>query len=50
VSVDRNVIKSEGNNILKCTVLTKEMQPTWKAKMNVTPIIIGATGTVSITS
>jgi hypothetical protein len=49
VFVNRNVIKNEGSSISKCTGLTKEMQPTWKAKTNVTPIIIGATGTVSIT-
>jgi hypothetical protein len=44
---DRNVIKKEAEKILKCKDLTTEMQRMWNVKTQVTPVTIGATGTVS---
>ena len=46
-SGDRNVIKKEAENILKCIDLTTEVQRMWNAKTKVLPVIIGATGTIS---
>jgi hypothetical protein len=42
---DRNVIKKEAEKILKY----KEIQRMWNVKTEVTPVIIGATGTISKT-
>ena len=44
---DRNVIKKEGEKILKYKDLTIEIQCRWKVKTRVIPVIIGATGTIS---
>jgi hypothetical protein len=48
VSGDRNVIKKEAKKILKYKDLTIEIQCMWNVKTNVVPVIIGATGTLSI--
>ena len=47
ISGDRNVIKKEAKNILKCKDLTEEIQRMWNVKTKVIPVIIGATGTIS---
>jgi len=44
---DRNVIKKESEKILKYEVLIIEIQGMWNVKAKVTPVIIGATGTIS---
>jgi hypothetical protein len=44
---DRNVLKKEAEKILKCKDLTTEIQRMWNVKTKVTPVIIGATGTIS---
>jgi hypothetical protein len=44
---DRNVIKKEAENILKYKDLTIELQRIGNVKTKVTPVIIGATGTIS---
>jgi hypothetical protein len=44
---DRNVIKKEGKKILKYKHLIIEIQRMWNVKTKVTPVIIGATGTIS---
>jgi hypothetical protein len=44
---DRNVIKKEAEKILKYEDLITEIQRMWNVKTKVTPIIIGATGTIS---
>jgi hypothetical protein len=44
---DRNVIKKEAAMILKHKDLTIEIQCMWNVKSNVTPVIIGETGTIS---
>jgi hypothetical protein len=44
---DRNVIKKEAEKILKYKDLTIEIQRMCNVKTNVTPVIIGATGTIS---
>jgi hypothetical protein len=43
---DRNVIKKEAEQILKYKDLTTEIQRMWNVKTKVTPVIIGATGTI----
>ena len=45
---DRNVIKKEAEKILKYKDLSIEIQRMWKVKTRVIPVIIGATGTISI--
>ena len=47
ISGDRNVIKKEAEKILKYKDLTIEIQRMWNVKPKVTPVIIGATGTIS---
>jgi hypothetical protein len=47
VSKKTNVIKKEGEKILKYKDLTTEIQRMWNVKTNVISVIIGATGTVS---
>jgi hypothetical protein len=44
---DRNVIKKEAEKILKCKDLIIEIQRMCNVKTKVTPVITGATGTVS---
>jgi hypothetical protein len=44
---DRNVIKKETEKILKYKDLIIEIQRMWNVKTKVTPVIIGATGTIS---
>jgi hypothetical protein len=44
---DRNVIKKEAEKILKHKDLITEIQRMWNVKTKVTPVIIGATGTIS---
>jgi hypothetical protein len=41
------VIKVEAEKILKYKNLTIEIQRMWNVKTKVTPVIIGATGTIS---
>jgi hypothetical protein len=41
------VIKKEAETTVKYKDLTTEMQRTWKVKINVIPVIIWATGTIS---
>jgi hypothetical protein len=43
---DRNVIKKEAEKILKYKDLITEIQCMWNVKIKVTPVIIGATGTI----
>jgi hypothetical protein len=47
ISGDRNVIKKEGEKILKYKDLTTEIQRMWNVKTKVIPIITGTTGTIS---
>jgi hypothetical protein len=47
VPEDINVIKKEAEKILKYKDLIIEIQRMWNVKTKVTPIIIGATGTIS---
>jgi hypothetical protein len=44
---DRNVVKKETEKILKYKDLMIEIQRMWNVKTKVTPVIIGATGTIS---
>jgi hypothetical protein len=44
---DRNVIKKEAEKILKYKDLTTEIQRMWHVETQVTPVTIGATGTIS---
>jgi hypothetical protein len=41
------VTKKEAEKILKCKYLTTEIQRMWNVKTKVTPVIMGATGTIS---
>jgi hypothetical protein len=43
----RNVTKKEAEKILKYNDLIIEIQRMWNVKTKVTPVIIGATGTIS---
>jgi hypothetical protein len=44
---DRNVIKKEAEKILKYKDLITEIQRMWNVKTKVTPVILGAIGTIS---
>jgi hypothetical protein len=44
---DRNVIKKEAEKTLKYKDLITEIQRLWNVKTKVTPVITGATGTIS---
>jgi hypothetical protein len=44
---DRNVIKKEAEKILNYKDLITEIQRMWNVKTQVTPVITGATGTIS---
>jgi hypothetical protein len=44
---DRNVINKEAEKIIKYKDLTTEIQRMWNVRTQVTPVIIGATGTIS---
>jgi hypothetical protein len=48
ISGDRNEIKKEAKKILKYKDLTIEIQRMWNVKTKAIPVIIGATGTVSM--
>jgi hypothetical protein len=48
ISGHRNVIKKEAEKILTYKDLTTEIRRKWNVKTKVIPVIIGATGTVSI--
>jgi hypothetical protein len=43
----RNVIKKGAEKILKYKALTIELQRMWTVKTKLTPVIIGASGTIS---
>jgi hypothetical protein len=45
---DRNVIKKEGEKILKYKDFITEIQRMWNVKARAIPVIIGASGTISI--
>jgi len=45
---DRNVIKKENEKILKYKDITIKTERMWNVKARVIPVIIGATGTISI--
>jgi enolase len=47
ISGDRNVVKKEDEKITKYKGLTTEIQSMWNVKTRVTPVITGATGTIS---
>jgi hypothetical protein len=44
---DRNVIKKESERILRYKDLIIEIQCMWNVTARVTPVILGATGTIS---
>jgi hypothetical protein len=44
---DTHVIKKEAEKVLKYKDLIIEIQHMWNVKTKVTPVIIGATGTIS---
>ena len=48
ISGERNVIKKEVEKILKYKDLTAEIQRMWNVKTKAIPVIIGTTGTVSM--
>ena len=48
ISGDRNVIKKEAEKILEYKDLTIEIQRLWNVNTEVIPVIIGATGTISM--
>jgi hypothetical protein len=48
ISGDRNLIRKEAEKILKYEDLTIEIQRMWNVKTKVIPVIIGVTGTISI--
>ena len=43
---DRNVVKKEGEKILKCKDLKTEFQHMWNVKAKVIPLVTGTTGTI----
>jgi len=45
--LETNAIKKEAERILKYKDLITEIQPMWNVKAKVTPVIRGATGTIS---
>jgi len=45
---NRNVIKKETEKILKYTDLIIEIRRMWNVKAEVLPVIIGTTGTISV--
>jgi hypothetical protein len=47
ISGDRNVTKKEAEKILKYKHLTIKVQCMWDVRTSATPVIIGATGTIS---
>ena len=49
ISGDRNVIKKKSEKIIKCKIFTREIQHMWNVKINVMPVLLEATGTISKT-
>jgi hypothetical protein len=45
---DKNVVQKEAEKILKYKDLTIDIKRMWNVKTRVIPVIIGATGTISI--
>jgi hypothetical protein len=48
IPVDRNVVQKEAEKKLKYTSLCLEIQRMWNLKCTIIPIVIGATGIVTI--
>ena len=47
ITGDRNVIKKEADKVVKYEFLITEIQSKWNVKAKETPVIRGATGTIS---
>jgi hypothetical protein len=47
ITADRSIFKKEAEKILKYKDLKIEIQRKWNVKTKVTPVMIGATGTIS---
>ena len=47
ISGETNLIKKKAKKIVKCKDLSIEVECLWNVKTKVTPVITGATGTIS---